>query len=108
MTDTITVPEPKVRRSHKVRLQPRYHVILLNDDDHTYEYVIEMLAELFKHPLETGFKMAKEVDETGRVIVLTTTLEHAELKQQQIHAYGPDPRLERCQGSMTCELEPAE
>lgn len=108
MTDTITLPEPKVRRSQKVRLQPRYHVILLNDDDHTYEYVIEMLAELFKHPLETGFTMAKEVDETGRVIVLTTTLELAELKQEQIHAFGADPRLKRCQGSMTCELEPAE
>jgi ATP-dependent Clp protease adaptor protein ClpS len=108
MSDTITLPEPKIKRQNKVRRQPRYHVVLVNDDDHTYEYVIEMLAALFNHPLETGFKMAKQVDEEGRSIVLTTSLEHAELKQEQIHAYGPDPRLERCQGSMTAELEPAE
>lgn len=108
MSDTITLPEPKVKRSHKVRMQPRYHVVLVNDDDHTYEYVIEMLAALFNHSVETGFKMAKQVDEEGRSIVLTTSLEHAELKQEQIHAYGPDRRLERCMGSMTAELEAAE
>jgi ATP-dependent Clp protease adaptor protein ClpS len=108
MSDTATLPEPGVKRSQKMRLQPRYHVVLINDDDHTYDYVIEMLVELFNHPVETAFLMAKEVDEKGRVIVLTTSLEHAELKQEQIHAYGPDPRLERCQGSMTAELEPAE
>ena len=34
--------------------------------------------------------------------------EHAELKQDQIHAYGPDPTIERCKGSMSAEIEPAE
>jgi ATP-dependent Clp protease adaptor protein ClpS len=48
------------------------------------------------------------VDTRGRAIVLTTTLEHAELKRDQIHAYGPDPRIPRCKGSMTAEIEPAE
>ena len=67
-----------------------------------------MLHELFAHPPEKGFLLAQEVDEKGRAIVLTTSLEHAELKQEQIHAYGPDPRIERCKGSMTAELEPAE
>ena len=90
------------------KYQPPYHVILINDDDHSYEYVIVMLKELFAHPIEKGFKLAQMVDETGRAIVLTTTLEHAELKQDQIHAYGPDPNIPRCQGSMTAVLEPAE
>ena len=90
------------------KYQPPYHVILMNDDDHSYEYVIVMLKELFGHPVEKGFKLAQMVDETGRAIVLTTTLEHAELKQDQIHAYGPDRSIPRCQGSMTAVLEPAE
>jgi ATP-dependent Clp protease adaptor protein ClpS len=55
-----------------------------------------------------GFKMAKEVDEKGRVIVDTTSLERAELKQEQIHAFGPDPLIERCKGSMSAVIEPAE
>ena len=62
---------------------------------------------LFGYPREKGFQMAKEVDSTGRVILLTTTKEHAELKQEQVHAFGPDPLLTRCQGSMTAIIEPA-
>ncbi len=88
--------------------QPPYHVILLNDDDHTYEYVVIMLKDLFGHPLEKGFEMAKEVDESGRAVVLTTTREHAELKVDQIHAYGPDPNIARCKGSMSALAEPSE
>ena len=101
-------PDVDVDTDWALKHQPPYHVILLNDDDHTYEYVVAMLKELFGHPLEKGFQMAKEVDETGRAIVLTTTREHAELKVEQIHAYGPDPNIARCQGSMSAVAEPAE
>ena len=88
------------------RRQPRYHVILWNDDHHTYQYVIVMLRQLFGHPPERGWKLAKEVDQQGRVIVLTTTLEHAELKRDQIHAFGADRLVARSQGSMTATIEP--
>lgn len=92
----------------KTKRQPPYHVILWNDDDHTYEYVVMMLLELFGHPPEKGFTMAKEVDTRGRVIVLTTTREHAELKRDQIHAYGKDVLIAGCKGSMSATIEPAE
>lgn len=88
--------------------QPPYNVILINDDDHTYDYVILMLKELFAYPVEKGFELAWTVDQKGRAIVCTTSRERAELKQEQIHAYGPDPRIPRCQGSMYAEIEPAE
>lgn len=92
----------------KVRHQPPYHVVLLDDDDHTYEYVIEMLRHIFGHAIETAYLMALEVDTSGRVIVLTTTLERAELERDRIHAYGADPRIPRCKGSMSAVIEPAE
>jgi ATP-dependent Clp protease adaptor protein ClpS len=109
MSEPATLPSPVVvpEEEQQVRRQPPYNVILLNDDDHTFEYVIRMLKELFAYPEEKGFKMADEVHRTGRVIVLTTTLEHAELKRDQIHAFGPDPLLERCKGSMSAMIEPA-
>jgi len=109
MSEPTTLPEPKVvpREREKVRRQPPYNVVLINDDDHTYEYVVRMLKELFGYPIEKGFRMAEEVDRSGRAVVLTTSREHAELKRDQIHAYGPDPLLDRCQGSMTAEIEPA-
>jgi ATP-dependent Clp protease adaptor protein ClpS len=102
-----TLPTPKEKTEERTKTQPPYNVILLNDDDHTFEYVMMMLQELFGHPLEKGYQMAVEVHTKGRVIVDTTTLERAELKRDQIHAYGPDHRIERCKGSMSAEIEPA-
>jgi ATP-dependent Clp protease adaptor protein ClpS len=111
MSDAITLPEvvheTKEKREEKTKRQPPYNVVLLNDDDHSYEYVIVMLQQLFGHPKEKGYQMAKEVDTSGRVIVLTTTMEHAELKRDQIHAFGPDPLIARCKGSMSATIEPA-
>jgi ATP-dependent Clp protease adaptor protein ClpS len=108
VSDTVTLPDLDEEVDERVRQLPPYHVILLNDDDHTFDYVIRMLKQLFGHPEEKGFMMADEVHRRGRVIVLTTTKEHAELKQDQIHAFGPDPLLQRCKGSMTAVIEPAE
>ena len=111
-SDTVTVvttrPKPKTRPDKRQRRQPPYHVVLLNDDDHSYEYVIEMLQSLFGHPPWKGFMLAREVDTSGRVIVDTTSKERAELKRDQIHAFGPDSRLPRCKGSMSAFIEPAE
>jgi ATP-dependent Clp protease adaptor protein ClpS len=108
----IILAEPVVttrtKRDEKVKKLPPYHVILLNDDDHSFEYVILMLQQLFGHPPERGYQMALEVHTRGRVIVDTTSKERAELKRDQIHAFGPDQRIERCQGSMSATIEPAE
>lgn len=99
---------PQIEERQETALAPRWHVVLLNDDDHTYEYVVEMLMKLFAKSPERAFLHACEVDATGRTIVDTTSKERAELKVEQIHAYGRDPRLPRSQGSMSAEMEPAE
>ncbi len=98
--------ESRVEQRRRPKRQPRYHVILWDDDDHSYDYVIRMMQELFGHPYERGYEMACQVDKAGRAICLTTTLEHAELKRDQIHAYGRDRLIAKCQGSMSCSLEP--
>jgi ATP-dependent Clp protease adaptor protein ClpS len=105
---TATVARPAPQENQKTKRQPPYHVILWNDDDHSYEYVIRMLMELFGYPPEKGFLLAKEVDSQSRVILLTTTREHAELKRDQIHAYGRDVLIAGCKGSMSATIEPAE
>ncbi len=102
-TQTTKLVPGKERRRKK---QPAYHVILLDDDDHTYDYVIGMLRKLFGHPTEMAFQLACEVDQKGRVIVDTTTLERAELKRDQIHSFGRDWRIPRCAGSMSVVIEP--
>jgi len=105
MTDTIT--QPREKREQKTEGMPPYNVVLLDDNEHSFEYVIHMLKSIFGHPPEKGYRMALEVDATGRVVVVTTNLEQAELKRDQIHAFGPDPLIPRCKGSMSATIEPA-
>ena len=85
-----------------------YHVVLLDDDEHTYDYVIEMLQKLFCVSLEAALQHAVEVDTTGRTIVITCTLPEAEFGRDQIQAYGADPRMPKSKGSMSAILVPAE
>jgi ATP-dependent Clp protease adaptor protein ClpS len=102
-----TITPPKEKTEQKTKGLPPYDVVLLDDNDHIFEYVIFMLKALFGHPPEKGYKMAVEVDATGRVVVATTNLEKAELKRDQIQAFGPDPLIPRCKGSMSATVEPA-
>jgi ATP-dependent Clp protease adaptor protein ClpS len=87
---------------------PLYHVILLDDDDHSYEYVIEMLMGIFGHSEAKAYEMACVVDREKRVIVETTYKERAEMKRSQIHSYGADWRIPQCKGSMSATIEPAD
>jgi ATP-dependent Clp protease adaptor protein ClpS len=102
------VPERTTEAERKKRRQPRYHVILWDSDKHSFEYVERMLRELFGHTQEQCHKLAVTVDAEGRVVVLTTTREHAELKRDQIIAYGKDDLIRGCQGSMHATIEPEE
>jgi ATP-dependent Clp protease adaptor protein ClpS len=100
-----TLRRRKVRNERKPKRQPRYHVILWNDDDHSYAYVIVMLQQLFGFPHEKGYQLAKRVDTSGKAVVLTTTKEHAELKRDQIQAFGKDDLIAGCKGSMSATIE---
>jgi ATP-dependent Clp protease adaptor protein ClpS len=104
--ETVVVVTPKKQRTptRQGRRQPRYNVILWDSDGHTFEYVEKMLRELFGHQPEQCHELAKTVDAEGRAVVLTTTKEHAELKRDQIHAYGKD-NLEGSKGSMWSTIE---
>jgi ATP-dependent Clp protease adaptor protein ClpS len=103
------VAEPQVdikkQQKNTPKKQPRFHVILWDDSDHSYDYVVLMMKQIFRHPIEAGFQIAKEVDASGRAICLTTSLEHAELKRDQIRSFGKDDLIARCKGSMSATIE---
>src|SRR3954470_22423228 len=109
MANPLTLPGlPKLEEEQQTSSIPRFHVVRLDDDHHTFEYVIVMLRQLFGYPPEKGYEMALEVHTAGRCVVLTTSKEHAELKRDQIHAFGPDPHSSKeCAGSMSAIIEPA-
>src|SRR6202142_3200496 len=98
---------PDVEILEREQLVPLYRVVLLDDNDHTYDYVIEMLQKLFIFTLDQAYRHAEEVDRAGRTVLITCELPHAEFAREQIHSYGADWRLPRSKGSMSAVVEPA-
>ncbi len=107
MATTTAQPGTITQSGEREQITPLYHVVLLDDDDHTYDYVIEMLCKLFLCSETQAYQKAVEVDATGRTIVITCELPQAEFGRDQIHAYGADPRMPRSKGSMSAVIEPA-
>lgn len=114
MSQTIATPRttrpgtsPDIDISGEIAQNPLYRVVLLDDDDHTYDYVIEMLQKIFIFTAEQALRHAQEVDSMGRTVLITCELPEAEFARDQVHGYGPDPRLPRSKGSMSAIVEPA-
>ncbi|QDS97893.1 ATP-dependent Clp protease adaptor ClpS [Adhaeretor mobilis] len=103
----VVVPQKERAKEKQRRRQPKYNVLLWDSDDHTFTYVEALLRELFGHQREQCVEIAKLVDKDGKAVVLTTTLEHAELKRDQIHAYGKDEERGTV-GSMWSTIEAVE
>jgi ATP-dependent Clp protease adaptor protein ClpS len=102
-----TTLDTDIDQSAKDDLSKLYHVIILNDNEHTFDYVIEMLQAVFNLPYADAVARTIEADATGSAIVLTTNLEEAEQKRDQVHAYGPDWRMPESRGSVAALVEPA-
>ena len=105
MSSVTTVPE--IKKKGKEEHVPLYSVVLLDDDEHTYDYVVEMLVKLFACSASAAWNHAVEVDTTGRTVVITCELEQAEFGRDQIHGYGADWRMPQSKGSMSAVVEPA-
>ena len=105
---TLTLPGTREKTSTGETFEPLYHLILLDDDSHTYQYVIAMLAAIFGYSVEKGYAIACIVDSEGQAILMTGSKDEVTLKQEQVHAFGPDPLMPNCKGSMSAVVEPAQ
>lgn len=100
-------PKSEADERSKTRRQPPYHVILLNDEEHSFDYVIKLLIKLFGHAQPVAEALTWKIHLNGRAVVLTTHRELAELKREQVLAYGPDPSMSISKGPLGCVIEPA-
>jgi ATP-dependent Clp protease adaptor protein ClpS len=103
-----TIASPGTRQETFDREAPLYNVVLLDDAEHTYDYVIEMLEKLFALSSADAWNRAVEVDTIGRTIVITCELQAAEFGRDQIHAFGADWRMPNSKGSMSAIVEPCQ
>ena len=109
MVSTATAPRTDTGEQSEIRTRklPPYNVIILNDEEHTFEYVIEVLTTLFAHPLQAAEVLTWRIHNSGRAVVYTTHKEKAELKRDQVLACGADPRMSISKGPLGCYIEPA-
>jgi ATP-dependent Clp protease adaptor protein ClpS len=91
--ETVPASEKRSRTERagaKPKKQPPYAVVVLNDEEHTFQYVIETLMKVFGYPQEKSYTLTLQVHNEGRAIVWSGTREVAELKRDQIRSAGPD------------------
>ncbi len=100
------IPTPQFETTGEEQRNPLYRVVLLDDDDHTYDYVVEMLQKIFIFTAEQALRHAQEVDSAGRTVLIVCELPEAEFARDQVQSYGRDWRLPRSKGSMSAVLEP--
>src|SRR5258708_33134426 len=82
-------PKESTSRRKPKRLPP-YAVVVLNDDLHTFAYVIETFIKVFGYAHEKCYQLAQTIHTQGRAVVWTGPKVVAELKRDQIRSAGPD------------------
>lgn len=95
-----TAPETASKTKTEQSQVPLFQLILFDDDEHLYNYVIDMLTNLFNMSYNDAFDVAYNVDYIGQALVKTCPLEEALQGKEAIENYGPDPNLEGSTGSM--------
>src|SRR4051812_25172927 len=84
LPDTVTPAKPREREATVTRCIPPYHVILLNDDFHSMDFVVQVLRRVLGCSLEKALQFMLMAHRSGRAIIWTGTREVAELKVEQI------------------------
>jgi ATP-dependent Clp protease adaptor protein ClpS len=105
-TDSAVITRPETHEEHKTKRLPPYNVILLNDDDHSMEFVVMVLVKVFSYELEKCVQLMLHAHTTGRAIVWTGAKEVAELKVEQIRTFHEMKGAKNI-GALGCEIEPA-
>src|SRR5687768_13896348 len=108
--NTATTPapaRPKVDPRSKPRRLPPYVVIIENDDEHSFPYVIDALRRVFGYGWFKSFRLAMQAHVKGRAAVWTGPFETAEFKRDRIRSLGPDLQARKpVYFPLGCAIEP--
>ncbi|MBL8858065.1 MAG: ATP-dependent Clp protease adaptor ClpS [Planctomycetes bacterium] len=83
---TTAVLEPETTTRATTRVAPRWKVVMWNDDVTTIEFVVDLLASLFRKSNTEARLLALEVHEQGSAVVVVTSLERGELYVEQVQS----------------------
>jgi ATP-dependent Clp protease adaptor protein ClpS len=101
------VVENETSTDQKTDFLKQWHVVLLNTDDHTFEFVVTLIMTVFNKDADEAYAHTIQIHKEGRSILATTHRERAELYKEQVHAFGADEMMKKNPRPLPCELEPA-
>jgi ATP-dependent Clp protease adaptor protein ClpS len=85
------------------KICPRWHVLLLNDDFHSMDFVVILIMNVFKKNDIEAIRIMAKIHEEGQAIVITVSKERAELYLEQVSSMHEGEL-----GPLNCTIEPAE
>lgn len=85
---TATITKKKTATKHKLVEPKKWKVIMLNDDVTTMEFVIAVLMQIFKHPLDSAQSLTMQIHESGSAVVGVYSFEIAEAKSIDATAFA--------------------
>ena len=65
MSAVVETEVEEITKEPQTRRLPPYNVVILNDEDHTFDYVIELLIKLFRHTLPKAKELTERIHTTG-------------------------------------------
>jgi ATP-dependent Clp protease adaptor protein ClpS len=101
---TQTLPE----NNTQTRRIPPYHLVLLNDDYHSMQFVIDVIRKVLGCTVERAFELMLEAHTSGRSVLWTGSKEVAELKAEQLQTFHEIREHDGAElGPLGCVIEPA-
>jgi ATP-dependent Clp protease adaptor protein ClpS len=108
LPDVVVSTKPKTREETKTHQVPPYNLILENDDDHSFEFVMGVLIKALGYTVERSFELTRQAHQQGRAVVWTGPKEVAELKLEQVLTFHEIRESDgRKLGPVGCVIEPA-
>jgi ATP-dependent Clp protease adapter protein ClpS len=86
--------------------EPQYAVVLHNDDFNSFGFVIGVLGKVFAYGGPYGFWLSLKVHCTGRSVIWTGALAAAEVKAEEVRAWGADPNGRKGVQPLVVSVEP--
>ncbi|QEL21095.1 ATP-dependent Clp protease adaptor ClpS [Limnoglobus roseus] len=82
-----------------------YVVVLFDDDEHSFAFVIEALVSVCGLSERVARHLANVVDQSGRAVIHAGTAEDCEEKRAGVEACGPGPRMTGSVKPLRAEVE---
>lgn len=99
---------PETEETTRTRRLPPYHVILENDEDHSFEFVEDVLCKVLGCGSQRAVLLAMEAHTRGRAVIWTGPKEVAELKLEQMQSFHEIRAHDQKKlGALGCYIEPA-